>query len=389
MPRMLTPCHGGFVGLAVNSPAPRAPVRQHHLDRLKVLLTALVVFHHTAITYGAAGDWFYREPTAEETVTSQVLTLFCAVNQSFFMGMFFLLSGYFTPGSLQRKGAARFLKERLIRLGIPLLVFGTVLGPMTVQIADGAAWRDLRWTLGTDIGTRFVMGPLWFCWALLIFSLAFVMVSRTRVSLDRPRLPAPETLLAIAVLVGLAAFAVRLVVPVGRNVLGLQLGYFVSYVVLFAAGCMAGRYKLLEALSAAHVRPLLWVALVALPMLPALMFALERVGLPQAGFAGGWNLAAFSYALWEPLVAWGAIGGLLVWGQRQLNYPSRAWPFWADNAYGAFVVHAPVLVLVSMAGASLDWHPLAKWLCVASLATALSFLVSFFLRRLPAAKKVL
>jgi fucose 4-O-acetylase-like acetyltransferase len=377
------------MGLAVNAPIPGASGRRHHLDRLKVLLTALVVFHHAAITYGATGDWFYREPSTEDTVTSQLLTLFCAVNQSFFMGMFFLLSGYLTPSSLQRKGAARFLKERLIRLGIPLLVFGTVLGPMTVELANGASWHDLRWTLGTDTGTRFVMGPLWFCWALLIFSLVFVMAGRTCLRLDRPRLPAPETLLAIAVLVGLAAFAVRQVVPVGHTVAGLQLGYFVSYLVLFAVGCMAARYRLLEALSAAHIRPLLWVSLVALPVLPVLMFAFERMGLPEAGFAGGWNLAALSYALWEPLMSWGVIGGLLVWSRLRLSQTSRAWPFWTDNAYGAFVMHAPVLVLVSMAVASLDAHPLAKWLWVASLSTALSFLVSFFLRQLPAVKNVL
>jgi peptidoglycan/LPS O-acetylase OafA/YrhL len=377
------------MGLAVNAPMPGASGRRHHLDRLKVLLTALVVFHHAAITYGATGDWFYREPPTDANVTSQLLTLFCAVNQSFFMGTFFLLSGYLTPSSLQRKGAARFLKDRLIRLGIPLLVFGTVLGPMTVQLANGAAWHDLRWTLWTDTGTRFVMGPLWFCCALLILSLGFVVASRTRLRLDRPRLPAPETLLAIAVLVGLAAFAVRLVVPVGHTVAGLQLGYFVSYLVLFAVGCMSARYRLLEALSAAHIRPLLWISLVALPVLPVLMFALERKGLPGAGFAGGWNLAALSYALWEPLMAWGVIGGLLVWSRLRLSQTSRAWPFWTDNAYGAFVVHAPVLVLVSMEAASLGWHPLAKWLGVASLATSLSFLVSFFLRRLPAIKKVL
>lgn len=34
--------------------------RQLHLDRLKVMLTVLVVFHHAAITYGATGDWFYQ-----------------------------------------------------------------------------------------------------------------------------------------------------------------------------------------------------------------------------------------------------------------------------------------------------------------------------------------
>lgn len=363
--------------------------RQHHLDRLKVLLTALVVFHHAAITYGATGDWFYQAPRTEATVTRQVLTLFCAVNQSFFMGMFFLLSGYLTPGSLQRKGVARFLKERLIRLGIPLLVFGTVLGPLTVQMANVVAFSDSRWTFVTDTGLRFVMGPLWFCWALLIFSFAFVGLHHFRLNVNLPGLPSARVLLVTAVLVGLAAFAVRLVVPVGYNVLGLQLGYFVSYLVLFAAGCMAAHHRLLEKLSSIHVRSLVRVSLASLPMLPVLLLVFQRMGIPETGFAGGWNLAALAYALWEPLVAWGVIGGLLVWGRLHLNQPSRAWPFWTENAYGAFVVHAPVLVAVSLASASFAWHPLAKWLCVSSVATVLSFALSSVLRRVPAIQKVL
>ncbi|MCY1373061.1 hypothetical protein D9M69_603110 [compost metagenome] len=62
-------------------------------------LTVLVISHHTAITYGGSGSWFYREVTDSGRPSSFLLTLFCAVNQSFFMGMFFLLAGYFTPAS--------------------------------------------------------------------------------------------------------------------------------------------------------------------------------------------------------------------------------------------------------------------------------------------------
>lgn len=40
------------------------------------------------------------------------------------MGFFFLLSGYFAAISYERKGAVRFARERLLRLGIPLLVYG-------------------------------------------------------------------------------------------------------------------------------------------------------------------------------------------------------------------------------------------------------------------------
>ncbi len=38
-----------------------APQRDLYIDRLRVVMTALVVLHHTAITYGAPGGWFWNE----------------------------------------------------------------------------------------------------------------------------------------------------------------------------------------------------------------------------------------------------------------------------------------------------------------------------------------
>ena len=67
-------------------------------------MTAFVILHHTAITYGAPGGWFYNELKPSGTVSSLLLTLFVATNQAYFMGFFFLLAGYFTPPSLERKG---------------------------------------------------------------------------------------------------------------------------------------------------------------------------------------------------------------------------------------------------------------------------------------------
>ncbi len=40
------------------------------------------------------------------------------------MGFFFLLAGYFTPGSYDREGGASFLRDRLITVALyPLLKF--------------------------------------------------------------------------------------------------------------------------------------------------------------------------------------------------------------------------------------------------------------------------
>jgi glucan biosynthesis protein C len=96
----------------------KAAGRLLFVDNIRVFLTILVILHHLMITYSGTGRWYYNEPGAD-AVTSSVGGWFCSINQAYFMGLFLLISAYFVPGSYDRKGAARFLKDRLIRLGIP------------------------------------------------------------------------------------------------------------------------------------------------------------------------------------------------------------------------------------------------------------------------------
>lgn len=245
--------------------SPPAAGRTHFLDRLKVVLTVWVILHHTAITYGGNGGWFYRELPTSGSASSLVLTLFCAVNQAFFMGAFFLLAGYFTPPALAHKGAWHFVQDRLRRLGLPVLVFGLLLGPLTVALAG---WRTGR---PPSLG-QFVLGPLWFAWALVCFSLAYVAWRRLRPAPpdipDRP-LPGSAAWAVAAIGVGASALALRQVVPVGDSVWGLQLGYFASYIFLFALGCVAQRHRWLERVD--RQQALRWrrISLLAVPVFAA------------------------------------------------------------------------------------------------------------------------
>ncbi|GAA2874175.1 hypothetical protein GCM10020220_074460 [Nonomuraea rubra] len=77
--------------------------RLYAIDNLRILLTALVVAHHVAITYGNIPLWYYVEPAKDPSGIA--LDILVVTNQAFFMGFFFLLSGFFTPGSYDRKGA--------------------------------------------------------------------------------------------------------------------------------------------------------------------------------------------------------------------------------------------------------------------------------------------
>lgn len=66
-------------------------------DHLRVALTILVVLHHLAVIYGASALFYYLEPPKNDPLASLVLLVFVLFNQAYFMGFFFLISGYFTP----------------------------------------------------------------------------------------------------------------------------------------------------------------------------------------------------------------------------------------------------------------------------------------------------
>src|ERR1700677_4912778 len=58
--------------------------RTYYMDRLRVVLTALVVLHHTAITYGAPGGWYYHELPLTLSLSGLALILFVSINQAYF-----------------------------------------------------------------------------------------------------------------------------------------------------------------------------------------------------------------------------------------------------------------------------------------------------------------
>ena len=91
-----------------------------YLDNLKVCLTVLVIFHHAGQAYGDGGDWAYHPSNPAEFMPW--IWHFFSVNAAFFMGLFFLISGYFVPASYVKQGASVFVQKKLIRLGIPLFI---------------------------------------------------------------------------------------------------------------------------------------------------------------------------------------------------------------------------------------------------------------------------
>ena len=374
------------------SSAAADPTRNGGIDALRASTTLLVVLHHTALTYGAIGGWFYREIATDRSPSSLLLVLFCTVNQAWFMGLFFLLAGRFTPSSVQRKGRWSFMRDRLLRLGVPWLVFGFLVGPMTIALANtvhGKPFIDtlLRlWRHG-----EFEPGPLWFAQALLIFSAVAACWPWPRETPEASTpFPSNRILLISAGACGAVAFALRLVWPVGSEVAHMQLGYFASYVLLFAVGCMAASRGWFEHLPEPVVRRWRRVAWCVLPTLLPLAVLSKLVPAFAGASNGGWTLPALMYAFWEPFVAWGILLGMLLRFDRNA---SQVLPSWkralARRAYSIFVIHPPVVVAVSLAWRALPAPPLLKFAVTGSLACVLCFVIAGWLLRVPGVRRVL
>ena len=91
-------------------PVTTSPGRVNYLDRLKTALTALVVAHHCTCAFVGSG-WYVclgDYPSAFSAFGRPFLLL----NQSYFMCLFFLVSGYFAAASLDKKGRAAFFVDR-------------------------------------------------------------------------------------------------------------------------------------------------------------------------------------------------------------------------------------------------------------------------------------
>ena len=86
-----------------------------YLDNLRIALTILVIAHHVGQAYGPTGGYW----PVQEAARAAVLGPFFTVNRSFFMSLFFMISGYFMVSAYKRHGFRAFVLSRLVRLGIP------------------------------------------------------------------------------------------------------------------------------------------------------------------------------------------------------------------------------------------------------------------------------
>jgi fucose 4-O-acetylase-like acetyltransferase len=369
--------------------------RTYYIDNIRVLLTILIVLHHLAITYGAPGGWYYQEglPGFPSLL---LYAMFTSINQAFIMGFFFLLSGYFTPGSYDRKGAGPFLEARLLRLGIPLLFYILAIDPL-ITYARAVVIRGFTGSIIQYFGDYFGgfhglgTGPLWFVEALLIFNCFYVLWRLISKGATRDfKVPGNTTFVLVAILLGVVTFAVRIWLPMGWTFapLGLQFPYFPQYIGMFVIGMIAYRGNWLEHLTVKMGRLWLWIAIILALLLPVLFFVAAPGG-DDTYIRGGFHWQSFAFSLWEQLLCVALVVALTVLFREKRNRQGKLGRSMAASAYTAYIFHAPIIVLLAFGLRSIEIELILKFVLVAPLAIFLCFSISTLIRKLPFTRRIL
>lgn len=373
--------------------------RLYFVDNLRVLLITLVIMVHLSVTYGGFGGWYYfdREP---DQISRIVLTIHNAISQSFFMGFLFLISGYFTVASFDRKGPGRFVKDRILRLGIPLVLYGLLVNPfinyvLQVRIDgfDGSVWEFLASHFDQ---LRIGDGPVWFNEALLIFTFFYILwrsLTKGASAMVRGDARVPSNLvIAITSLgLGLLTFGVRLWRPLGWGFapLNLQFPFFPQYICLFIVGTIAYRRDWFRRIPEATGRLWLCIAAVLIVIVLPALFVLGGATEDVTPYRGGLHWQCFAYAVWEQFAGIAMITALLVLFRRRLNHQGRLAKAMSDSSYATYIVHSLVVVLLTLAVRDVRIFALLKFALMALIVVPLSFAAGYLIRKLPLADRIL
>jgi peptidoglycan/LPS O-acetylase OafA/YrhL len=174
------------------TPTQTTPAKKYNyaLGYLRGVIVALVAAHHSALAYhpyappppatlAAQPRWWMAFPIVDSARWS-FATILVGFNDVFFMSLMFFLSGLFFWQSLARKGSAQFLRDRVLRLGLPFVVAAALLAPLAyyptwLQISHQHL-TDAFWHQWLSLG-QWPSGPAWFIWVLLAFDCIATLLS--------------------------------------------------------------------------------------------------------------------------------------------------------------------------------------------------------------------
>ena len=373
--------------------------RMMYIDNIRLLVIIFVVVQHLAVTYSGFGDWYYMEPGQIGTIQTILFGIYQAFTQGYTMGLLFLIAGYFIPAAYDKKGFGKFVKDRLIRLGAPTIIYMLIIHPFVAIVVLG-----MRPTGGGMLSTyieyiirlQFIggSGPLWFTFALLIFTVIYAITRKiiaAKASASEKDFPASLKILAIILIISVCSFLVRLVQPIGTSVINMQLPYFSQYVVLFIIGIKCKRNNWIEKLDYTKTgKPwLIWGLSLGFVLFAVMMISGGALEGDLSLFDGGMTWQSAAYALWESFIAVSMSIGLIALFKEKLNKQNSLIKIMSANAFSVYVFHSLIIVAITLLLAPIALIPILKFAITIMLCVPICFVcVNYTIQKIPFLRKL-
>jgi peptidoglycan/LPS O-acetylase OafA/YrhL len=386
------------VGAGEVRAASKARSRNAAIDRTRSFLTLVVVLHHAVIPYTHFGH-----TDAKSWIGFDMVVL---ATDSFFMAMFFFLSGLFVWPGLAHKSSGTFLRDRLLRLGLPFAVAAVTVIPLAYYALElrenpSASFSAFWWKMVT--AGPWPSGPIWFVWVLLAFDLTASLLYRLSPKLVEPinRLsqqsfdqPARFYLFLLAVTVVAYIPALIYYTPNHWFEFGpfsVQASRLLLYASYFFIGAGIGAANSDRGLLGEDGRLAKsswgWLAVTLVPYcLLWVMIYIKRGILGNPNPQPDWYLAIYGlfFVAFSAAILF-AILGFFLGSRRPWNLLDRM----QGDAYGIFLVHYPIVLWLQYWLFDYDLPAIIKAAIAFVLTVALSWAVTAALRKIPGATKVL
>jgi len=387
------------VGSADIRAAPTARTRNFSLDRTRTFLTLVVLAHHAVIPYTYFG---HTDPKYWIGFDAVVLA-----TDSFFMAMFFFLSGLFVWPSLSHKAPHVFVRDRLLRLGLPFAICALTVIPvayyaLSLRLDPEISFSDFWWKTIT-VGP-WPSGPIWFVWVLLAFDLTASLLYRLSPGLvdpiNRLSLRAHERPLDFF----LFMLAVTAVVYIPARVyytpnhwfefgpFSVQSSRVLLYAAYFFIGAGVGAANFDRGLLGADGRLAKsgwgWAIATLVPYcLLWGLIAIKREILGNPGTLPHWYEAVYSlfFVAFSAAILFAILAYFLRFKRSGFSILDPMQP----DAYGMFLVHYPIVLWLQYWLFDFDLPAIVKAVVAFVLTVVLSWAATAALRRIPGVTRVL
>ncbi|MGY2909272.1 acyltransferase family protein [Bradyrhizobium sp. URHC0002] len=349
------------------------PERLHALDAVRGFALLLGIVLHATLSFVPAQTRFWIIQDTHPSIT--LALLFFAIHV-FRMTTFFLMAGFFAHMSFHRRGPWGFIKDRMQRIGGPLVVAWPILFAVMGMVVFWAAGFPNGGPIPGEpswppVLPSFPLTHLWFLYVLLELYAATLLLrsgvawldrsDRLRTSADRliariMRTPLAPAILAVPIGIALSldpTWVGWLGVRTPNQSLITNLQALIGFGTAFGFGWLLNRQiDLLRILEKRWLINLAFaIGLIAISFALALVPSLPDVRSIPIGVGTIRVTGAIVYALAIWTTTFAAIGLAL----RFMSGFSPVRRYLADASYWLYLIHMPIVMALQVAVSRLDW----------------------------------